>query len=217
LKAEKFQDIVLKAREDREWSQKEMGDALDIGERMVQRLEAGDTIPKGNVLKKYEKKLAELPPPGNTKNRTLPTPDYFHVGKPVPYYDLDVSAGNTTIFDDRKEIPKDYLSFTPFNDCDLALNVYGDSMYPKYQSGDVIAIKEIHDFKTFIQFGEVYLVVTHSKEGDNQKFIKFVRKSDKKDHYKMVSENPKHDPFDVPINDIRKMFLVKGKVELNSM
>jgi phage repressor protein C with HTH and peptisase S24 domain len=143
--------------------------------------------------------------------------DYFKTSKPVPYYDIDISAGDVTLFDDNKEIAHDYLSFRPFNDCEFAVNVRGDSMYPKYKSGDVIACKEMKDWKSFVQYGEVYLIVTQSKHGDSQRFIKFVRKSEKHGHLKMVSENPKHDPFDVPVSDIRKLYLVKGKVEWNQL
>jgi len=145
------------------------------------------------------------------------------IGKPkaekgIPYYDIDVSAGNITLFNDHgKELPQNYFSIPPFADCDLAINIYGDSMYPKFRNGDIILCKEIHDWKNFVQFGEVYFVVTHSRHGDSQRFVKFVRKSEKQHHYKMVSENQKHDPFDVAFGDIKKMFIVKGKIERNQI
>lgn len=152
------------------------------------------------------------------KNVTRGTADYFQTAeKAIPYYDVDVSAGRITLFDDNKEIPKSYVSFPAFDDCDFAINIWGDSMYPKYRNGDVIICKEIHDWKSFVQYGECYLIVTHSKHGDSQRFVKFVRKSERKEHFKMVSENQKHDAFDVPVTEIRKMYIVKGKLERNQI
>lgn len=52
-----LQDILSKKRSELEYSQVEMAAALKITPRMYQRLEAGDTKPKGTVLKKYLEKI----------------------------------------------------------------------------------------------------------------------------------------------------------------
>jgi hypothetical protein len=136
----------------------------------------------------------------------------------IPYYDMDVAAGNITLFSDHiKEQPLHYLRIPAFADCDLAINIYGDSMYPKYRNGDIIVCKEIHNWKNYVQYGEVYLVATNGKKSDGQRFIKFVRKAERSNYFKMVSENPKYDPFEVAFADIKKMFIVKGKLERNQI
>lgn len=135
--------------------------------------------------------------------------------KLLPYYDIDVSAGSTMLLNDLgKEIAESYFSIPAFDDCDFAINVWGDSMYPRYKNGDIIICKELHDWKTYIQYGEVHLVVTKQ---DHHRFVKYIRKSENKHFFKMVSENPKHDPFEVPHTDIQKIFIVKGKVERNQI
>ena len=53
------------------------------------------------------------------------------------------------------------VSFTDFSDrgADCAIRVDGDSMYPRYCSGDILAIKVIKD-PTFFQWGRVYVLST---------------------------------------------------------
>jgi hypothetical protein len=81
----------------------------------------------------------------------------------------------------------------------------------------VIFYKQIHDWKSFIQFGEIYIIITESPDGDRQKMIKYVRRSKKKDYFSLVPENSSYDSFDVPHSHIRKMFLVKADLNIYSV
>ncbi|HYH55323.1 MAG TPA: helix-turn-helix domain-containing protein, partial [Anseongella sp.] len=56
----------------------------------------------------------------------------------VPYYDVELSGAKGS-FPLVKERPEYYINFKPFNDCTAYLPFYGDSMYPKYVNGDIIA------------------------------------------------------------------------------
>jgi phage repressor protein C with HTH and peptisase S24 domain len=218
-KEKKFSDQLFETRTLLGLSQVAMAKEMGMRPRMYSDYETGkyDHKPGDARRKKHLQKLADLRK-GRESLKQEHSSDYFHTSeKPIPYYDVDVSAGKIALFDDNKEVPKSYVSFPAFDDCDFAINIWGDSMYPKYRNGDVIICKEIHDWKSFVQYGEVYLVVTLGKQGDSQRFVKFVRKSDKRDHFKMVSENQKHDDFDVSIGDIRKMYIVKGKLERNQI
>lgn len=53
------------------------------------------------------------------------------------------------------------VSFADFSSrgADCAIRVDGDSMYPRYNSGDILAIKILHD-PTFFQWGRVYVLNT---------------------------------------------------------
>jgi phage repressor protein C with HTH and peptisase S24 domain len=153
------------------------------------------------------------------ENKVLNQPkDYFRISdKPIPYYDIDISAGHGNLFDDVPEAPTTYFDLAILQNCDGATNAWGDSMYPKIKNRQVIFYKQIHDWKSFIQFGEIYIIITESPDGDRQKMIKYVRRSKKKDYFSLVPENSSYDSFDVPHSHIRKMFLVKADLNIYSV
>src|SRR5690606_33246433 len=57
-----------------------------------------------------------------------------------------------------------------FTDVDFYTRVTGDSMYPKYRHGDIIACKSI-DTSAFFAFYEPYAIVTRT---NNQRLIKYI-------------------------------------------
>lgn len=92
---------------------------------------------------------------------------------------------------------------------DFLIYVRGDSMYPKYSSGDVVACKFISE-RLFIQWNKVYVVDTKSQGT----MIKRLKKSKIKDHITFKSDNDKFEEFDVPNKDIRNVALVVGVIRL---
>ena len=93
----------------------------------------------------------------------------------------------------------------------IFINVYGDSMYPKYKAGDVIGIKPV-DF-LYLVFGHPYIVVFDN--GDVN--IKYVRRGSDDDHVILESENPKYDPREYPLRIIRAFYTVEGSVKKERM
>lgn len=127
------------------------------------------------------------------------------------WVDVDATAGGVTVFDDM--ITKNYidLSIPEFRDCTDAVNLYGDSMAPLYKSGQIIILKEWTE--SFIDFGNVYLIVTKS----GNRMVKYLRKGTDKQHVLCVSENKEFDPFEIEIADILQLYLVKGSVQKNTL
>ena len=93
----------------------------------------------------------------------------------------------------------------------IFINVYGDSMYPKYKAGDVIGIKPV-DF-LYLVFGHPYVVVFDN--GDVN--IKYVRRGSDDEHVSLESENPKYDPREYPLKIIRAFYAVEGSVKKERM
>src|SRR5680860_525808 len=60
----------------------------------------------------------------------------------IRYYDMDVSAGPVEMFDDGNTCVYKELKIPGFEDCDIALNVWGDSMEPTLNSGEIVLCKE---------------------------------------------------------------------------
>lgn len=92
---------------------------------------------------------------------------------------------------------------------DFLISVRGSSMYPNYNSGDVVACKLIVEL-LFIQWNKIYVLNTKSQGV----IIKRIKKSKIDDHILCRSDNKDYDDFDVPNNDILNIAMVVGSVRL---
>jgi len=137
----------------------------------------------------------------------------------IPYYPIDVSASNVDVFNDHKEISSMQISVPGFEDCELALPVFGHSMYPTYENGCIIICKRIRDLDV-IHYGEVHLIITNE-----QRLLKRVKKSTEKncillvsDNYEAQKENRlRYEPFDLAKSKIKHLYIVKGSIKRNQI
>ncbi|NDV45477.1 helix-turn-helix transcriptional regulator [Paludibacter sp. 221] len=138
------------------------------------------------------------------------------VHQEIPLYELEASAGLTTLFSsDVNQIPVDFISVPNAPKCDGAIFVRGDSMYPILKAGDIVCYKTIHSIES-IYYGEMYLIDINV-EGDQYLTFKYVQKSDKGDEYLcLVSQNPHHAPKDIFKSDIRALAIVKLSIRYNT-
>lgn len=135
----------------------------------------------------------------------------------IPLFDLEAVAGIVPLFANTASMkPQDYISVPHLPKCDGAIHVTGDSMRPILNSGDIVMYKILDDIKNSIFFGEMYLLGL-DLGGDEYITVKYIHKSDQQDYIKLVSENPKHQPKEVPMAAIRALALVKGSIRINSM
>ncbi len=138
-----------------------------------------------------------------------PQTDY-EVSKRVPFFDIDVTASNIESFPVGHELAEYDIDFKPFNDCIAMLPVVGDSMYPEYKNGDIIAIKEAPT--THFVYGETHLIIT--REG--YRTVKKIRKH--KDDSKIILKpvNPNYDEEELDKSAIVKLYLVKGQFKTHT-
>lgn len=129
----------------------------------------------------------------------------------VPFYNIDVNATITRSFNDVVESPEFYVDFKPFNDCTAYLPVYGDSMYPTYASGEIIAVKQL-DNMDVILWGEAHLIIT-SELANNMKTVKLLFQHTDNDKIILRAANPdfKGDTV-IPKEAILSLFIIKGKI-----
>lgn len=127
------------------------------------------------------------------------------------WVDVDATAGGVTLFDDMVSSQYIDLAIPEFRDCTDAVNLYGDSMLPLYKSGQIIILKEWKE--SFIDYGNVYLVVT--KKGN--RMVKYLRKGSDAEHVLCVSENKEFDSFEILMDDILCLYLVKGSIAKNTL
>lgn len=161
---------------------------------------------KGPMLKKdlshQEDVALELNEPGE---------DYGYAKK-IPLVSNTAIAGfGNSNFSIAERDVKDYYVIPKFKHkkIDFMIEVEGSSMYPKYNSGDVVGCTIIKE-SSFIQWNKVHVIAT-KEQGI---IIKRIKKSDKLDTYTMVSDNKSYDPFDVPESEIDGIALVVGVIRL---
>lgn len=92
---------------------------------------------------------------------------------------------------------------------DFVIPISGDSMEPKYYSGDYVACQRIDRIDAFFQWGKVYVIDT-----EQGILLKKVKKSKSPDHILLVSENPEYDPIELPKGELLHIALVKGLVRV---
>lgn len=126
------------------------------------------------------------------------------------YPDVRASAGLETAFENEElvRIPVSIPSFG--SDIDF-INVYGDSMYPKFCSGEIIGIKEVEP--QYLNYGYAYVVVLQ----DGQVFLKYIQKGKDEQHWVLESENKKYEPKEFHLNLIKKVFIIKGVITKTTM
>mgnify|MGYP000883465097 CR=1 FL=1 len=143
--------------------------------------------------------------------------DYEKTNIGVPYYeDLDVTGSMITSFEDYNEVPTFRIDYRHFNDCDAYLPVVGDSMLPKFVSGDIIAVKQMKSLETLL-WGETYLVITN-QNANSLRTIKDVHYHPDQSKIILRASNPAF-AGDTIINkcDIVSIYIVKGKIKRNQL
>ena len=140
--------------------------------------------------------------------------------KLIPFYDIETEAGTMQVSNmDVSDHPDELIDAGDwFRDADSAMRVHGDSMFPLYKSGSIVVMKEVRD-KSLIIYGQDYVLIT-----SEYRAIKRIQKSDKVGYWLACSVNEDtwekgelagrliHEPFDVCIDSVYKLFRVLGNV-----
>ena len=135
----------------------------------------------------------------------------------VPYYEnVEATCGIVPQSNDYPEVPAFYINYEHFNDCTAYVPVVGDSMFPQYCSGEIIAVKQILNMD-IIQWGEAYFVCTND-DANSLKTIKLIHPHDDESKIILRASNPNY-KGDTVINkvDIVSLFVIKGKIKRNQL
>lgn len=140
--------------------------------------------------------------------------NHNHVG--VPFYPMDVTASFITAFSDIREDPEYYIDFKPLNDCTAYFTVFGDSMYPKYASGEIVGVKHWSNYDVIL-WGEAYLIITDSMANE-LRTIKLLYPHSDPDKIILRASNPNFNGDTiVDKKNIVNLFIVKGKITRNML
>ena len=136
-----------------------------------------------------------------------------------PILDIRVCAGNGIGLEGDENKITEWVSIPAFKGC-RGIMVFGDSMYDKYKSGDIIFVRRIES-RDDIDYGQCYVVITQE-----DRYIKNLYESSKGDGYiTMVSYNMELNPDghrkfpdrDIAKSEILFLYKVAGKLRRSQL
>lgn len=127
----------------------------------------------------------------------------------IPLIPISAMAGAFTGEQTVLEYECERFVVPTFKGAEFLISVKGSSMYPKYNSGDIVACKRLPMDDIFFQWNKVYVLDT-----DQGPLIKRVKPGSDKDHVLIVSDNERYEPFELPLNRIYHVALVIGVIRL---
>lgn len=92
---------------------------------------------------------------------------------------------------------------------DFMIEVFGDSMIPKFYPGDIIACSIINHSR-YIEWNKCHLIATI----DRGLIVKRLMPGSDENCYKAISENKDYPPFDIPKDEITGMARIVGVIHL---
>lgn len=133
-----------------------------------------------------------------------------YASKKIPLVNVHAIGGfGNESFSISEEDIKEYYVIPKFKyyNVDFMIEVRGDSMRPRYKSGDIVACQIIKNY-TFLQWNRVHVMATR----EQGIILKRIAKSRLKGHISVIADNPEFPPFDIPMSEITGMALVAGGV-----
>lgn len=134
---------------------------------------------------------------------------------PIPFFDT-IAVGGTGVLADQSAVrePTDMIYPGTFlATATGSLRIYGHSMFPKYPAGCIVAYREAD--KDVIIWGEDYVI-----ELSDRRIIKRLEKSTQPGFVTAVSYNKSEEyvyaPIEIPLQKIKRLYMVVGKVELEA-
>ena len=144
-------------------------------------------------------------------------------GRVIPLYDADAAAGSLYGMDMTPARATEMIQIGGFlRESEAALRVYGNSMTPNYPPGCIIGTKRWNE--RFIEPGHVYVVETNEN-----RFLKRLLYNKDKTAYRCLSDNAIqyesgpaegefcYPEFEIPVEDVRRIFRVIGVIKRNTI
>lgn len=148
-------------------------------------------------------------------------PRGFTEGKLIPLFDADAAAGSNYGVNMTPARQIEMIQIGGFlRESEAALRVYGNSMIPHYPPGCIVGTKPWNE--RFIEPGQVYVIET-----EENRFLKRLLYNEGKTAYRCLSDNTMrydsgaaagelcYPEFEIPIEDVRRIFRVVGVVKRN--
>jgi phage repressor protein C with HTH and peptisase S24 domain len=180
---------LKRARQQLDLSQLELADKIGVTQPMVNYWETGEKPVSFNKAQLLRDVLGLNEPPR----------------KLIPYYPNVTASAGLNNLTENSGVDVEFFDI-PNIDADKFINVFGDSMYPKYCSGEIIGIKEIE--KDYVMFGQAYVLAMKNGEA----YIKFIKAGKDENHWTLANENKHYEPREFHLDKIVKVFIIKAVI-----
>lgn len=148
-------------------------------------------------------------PTQNKDTQELPVAHHTDSEEGIPLIPINAMAGAFTEDQQIMEYECERFIIPTFKGADFLIGVKGSSMYPRYNSGDIVACKRLNIQDLFFQWNKVYVLDT-----DQGPLIKRIKPGTDKDHVTIVSDNKEYEPFELAIDHIYHVALVIGVIRV---
>ena len=121
----------------------------------------------------------------------------------VPLLPIFAQAGHLTGWSESVTEVECERVISPVKDIDMAVHIYGESMYPDIPNGSVVYVRKVTG--GLVEWGSAYILDT--VDGP---VLKYLTPGSDDLHIKCISANhdPKFAPFEVPVDNILGMYRV---------
>lgn len=143
------------------------------------------------------------------KKEELPVAHRSESSEGIPLIPVNAMAGAFGGDQSVMEYECERYIIPSFKGADFLIGVKGSSMYPRYNSGDIVACKRLNREDIFFQWNKVYVLDT-----DQGALIKRIKPGSDKDHVTIVSDNKDYEPFELAIAHIYHVALVVGVIRV---
>lgn len=131
----------------------------------------------------------------------------------VPYYDVDFALGFGDLLGEKHSAQVRYISIPGYEAADMWVRTSGDAMSPTINNGDIIALKEVSDWKVFMPMNEIYAIETTN----DLRTIKVIRVGKDPEHLTLHSHNEDYEDQEVLKSSIKKIYKVLGRLSIRTL
>ncbi len=215
---QEFKNLINRIKYEYSLNQSQIADRLGVKKTYLSDMING-RVPYNETMNKKINDVFPLPPMNKVhiqKEDTLEisTSDIKegdYSGTLVYYMDETCGTYGRDIYFTQEDIIGS-VNLPGINKESKIIRANGDSMEPKVYDGNMVVIREIHNWDD-IFYGQMYLILL-----DEYRMIKYIRRyeQDETNYIILRSENPLYDDIKLHKNKIRKLFVVENVLSVKT-
>ena len=128
--------------------------------------------------------------------------EQYDTSNTVPLLPIFAQAGHLNGWSDAVTEVECERVISPIKDIDMAVHIYGESMYPDIPNGSVVYVRRV---KSILDWGKAYILDT--VDGP---LLKYLTPGQDDQHFRCISANhdPRYAPFEVRREDVLGIYRV---------
>lgn len=206
-----FKSHIKRLKLEKDLTQAEVAERLGVKSTYLSDMINGRVPVTESVIGKIYEVFSYKIPFGDETEESASSKSVVSYTKGRPYYNVDFIGGFDLVTNNQTINPEYYIDFPPYNkDGIMWCNITGRSMEPQIGHGDIIALKEVVDWQSYLSYGEVYAIVTHN----DLRTVKIVRKGSDANHIRLVPINTEEfDEQEIEKSMIMRIYAVVGCIK----